>query len=389
MSESGARRVLSSTGTSDWPMVRRRPTRAVSVAGRLIIGGGAPISVQTMTKTDTRDVAATTEQIRALEEAGADLIRLAVPDAEAAEALGPIVKRAKVPLVADIHFDYRLALVALERGVAKLRINPGNIGGPDRVQTVAKAARARGVPIRIGVNSGSLEKPLLAKYGRPTPEAMVESALGHIRLLEDEGFADIVVSLKSSDVATTVAAYRLAAESWSYPLHLGITEAGGAVAGTAKSAVGLALLLAEGIGDTLRVSLTGETVAEVRAGQEILRSLQLRNFGVNVISCPTCGRCEIDLAAVATEVERRLGGVKVPLTVSILGCAVNGPGEAAEADVGLAGGKQGGLLFRHGRVVGRVSEEEMVDAFVELVQKVAEEKRAELGDEPWTSRPNS
>lgn len=348
----------------------RRRSRTVRV-GSVLIGGQAPISVQSMTKTDTRDIAATEAEIRRLEEAGAEILRLAVPDLEAAEALGPLKKRARVPLVADIHFDYRLALEALRQGVDKLRINPGNIGGSERVRAVAEAARARGVPIRIGVNSGSVEKELLAKYGGATAEAMVESALKHIALLEKEGFYDIVISLKASDVPRTLRAYELLAQVTDYPFHIGITEAGTVWSGTVKSAVGLGALLSRGIGDTLRVSLTGPGEEEVRVGWAILRSLGLRAGGVEIISCPTCGRTEIDLVEVAAAVEAALASVRVPLKVAVMGCAVNGPGEAREADVGLAGGRGFGLLFRQGEVVGRVEASEMVEALVDLARQEA------------------
>lgn len=348
--------------------VRRRSTRAVR-AGDVVIGGGAPVSVQTMTKTDTRDVWATVDQIRELAVAGADLVRLAVPDQEAAEALGPIRKAVKTPLVADIHYDYRLALAALRQGVDKLRINPGNIGATWKVREVVLAAQERGVPIRIGVNAGSLEKDLLERYGR-SPEAMVESALRHIRILEDLGFYDIVISLKASDVATTIDAYRLIADRVPYPLHLGVTEAGPGVAGTVKSAVGMGVLLAEGIGDTIRVSLTGEPHEEVRVGLEILYALGLRQRRLEIVSCPTCGRIQIDLMKVVAEAERRLAHVQKPVKVAIMGCAVNGPGEAREADIGIAGGNGVGMLFVRGAMVRRVAEAEMVDALVEEIEKL-------------------
>jgi len=353
--------------------LKRRAARRVMV-GRVAIGGDSPISVQTMTKTDTRDVPATLTEIRRLAEAGADLIRLAVPDPEAVEALRALVRGSPVPLVADIHFDYRLAIGALRAGVQKLRINPGNIGGPDRVRAVAAAAKERGVPIRIGVNAGSLEDRLIDKYGGPTPEAMVESALGQAALLEDLGFTDIVISLKASDVRRTVEAYRLVANRCNYPLHLGVTEAGGLVPGTVKSAIGLGILLTEGIGDTLRVSLTDDSELEVRAGFEILRALDLRLTGPEIISCPTCGRCQVDLAKVVRDVEAGLRDLRFPVRVAVMGCAVNGPGEAREADVGVAAGKGGGLLFRTGRVIGRVSEGDLARALVEEVRRVAAER---------------
>lgn len=346
--------------------VKRRPTKAVRV-GDTGIGGEFPVTVQSMTKTDTRDVRSTVEQIRHLEESGCQIIRCAVPDRGAAKALGEIKKSVSIPLVADIHFDYRLALIALEQGVDKLRINPGNIGEFDRVRQVVKAAADRSVPIRIGVNAGSLEKELLDRYGSPTPEAMVESAIGHIKILEDLNFTDIVVSLKASDVLMTVEAYRQLSKQVAYPLHLGVTEAGTTFAGTIKSAAGIGALLLDGIGDTIRVSLTGPSVEEVRVGHELLKSLGLSSRGPVIVSCPTCGRCQVDLIGVAREVEKRLEGMKTepggrPLRVAIMGCVVNGPGEAREADVGLAGGRGQGLIFRQGQVVAKVREDEMVDA---------------------------
>ena len=332
--------------------------------GGIAVGGGAPCSVQSMCSTDTRDTVATLAQIEQLAAAGCEIVRCAVPDAEAAAALGRIKLGSPLPLVADIHFDYRLALTALEEGVDALRLNPGNIGERWKVEEVVKAARERLVPIRIGVNAGSLEKELLAKYGHPTAEAMVESALGHVRLLEELGYDQIKISLKASDVMKTVAAYRLLAARVDYPLHIGITEAGTIFSGTIKSAVGLGILLAAGIGDTLRVSLTGDPVDEVRVGFEILKSLGLRRKGVNLVSCPTCGRCQINLISVAEEVERRLQGVDRNITVAVMGCVVNGPGEAREADYGIAGGKGEGLLFRHGEVVRKVPENELAEALV-------------------------
>lgn len=350
--------------------MERKRTRQVRV-GRLLVGGGAPVTVQSMTKADTRDIAATTEEIRRLEEAGCEIIRLAVPDEEAARSLGRLRASTRVPLVADIHFDYRLAHLAVEMGVDKLRLNPGNIGSCARVREVARAASSRGIPIRIGVNAGSLERSLLEKYGRPTAEAMVESALGQVRLLEDLGFRDVVVSLKASDVPTTIKAYRLASEKLDYPLHLGVTEAGTAWAGTIRSAVGIGALLAEGIGDTIRVSLTADPVEEVRAGYAILKALGLRQRGPTVVSCPTCGRCELDLVRIAAEVERRLEGLGHPLRVAVMGCVVNGPGEAREADVGVAGGRGVGLIFRQGEIVRKVREEEMVDELCREAERLA------------------
>lgn len=338
--------------------------------GTVTVGGGAPIVVQSMTNTDTRDVSATLRQIRELAEVGCELVRVAVPDREAAVALKAIKEGSPLPIIADIHFDYRLALMALEAGVDGLRLNPGNIGGPERVKKVVKEAKAREVPIRIGVNAGSLEKDLLAKYGRVTPEAMVESALRHIALLEAEGFSLIKVSLKAADVPLMVEAYRLLADKVPYPFHLGVTEAGPLVSGSVRSAVGIGILLAEGIGDTIRVSLTADPRWEVKVGYEILRALGLRRRGVELISCPTCGRCRIDVAAVAAAVEKRLATVSEPLRVAVMGCEVNGPGEAKQADVGVAGGRGWGLIFRRGEVVGKVREEEMVDALVTEVAKL-------------------
>ncbi|SNB45718.1 flavodoxin-dependent (E)-4-hydroxy-3-methylbut-2-enyl-diphosphate synthase [Geobacter sp. DSM 9736] len=347
----------------------KKPTRQIAI-GAVKIGGGAPCSVQSMCNTDTRAVAATLAQINDLSTAGCEIVRCAVPDMEAAEALGVIKRQSPIPVVADIHFDYRLALRVLDEGVDGLRLNPGNIGERWKVAEVVQAARDRCIPIRIGVNAGSLEKELLEKYGHPTAEAMVESALGHVRILEDLGYDQIKISLKASDVVRTVDAYRLLAQAVDYPLHIGITEAGTTFSGTIKSAVGLGILLAEGIGDTLRVSLTGDPVDEVRVGYEILKSLGLRQHGVNLVSCPTCGRCQVDLISVAEEVERRLREVKAPLTIAVMGCVVNGPGEAREADVGIAGGKGEGLLFRQGEVVRKVPEKELADALVAEVEQM-------------------
>lgn len=327
-----------------------------------------------MCSTDTRNVAATLDQVRALTAAGCEIVRCAVPDMAAAEALGEIKGQSPIPVIADIHFDYRLALRVLEGGIDGLRLNPGNIGERWKVEEVVKAARERLVPIRIGVNAGSLEKELLEKYGHPTAEAMVESALGHVRILEDIGYDQIKISLKASDVMKTVEAYRLLSQKVDYPLHIGITEAGTIFSGTIKSSVGLGILLADGIGDTMRVSLTGDPVDEVRVGFEILKALGLRQRGVNFVSCPTCGRCQINLIGVAQEVENRLAGIDAHLTVAVMGCVVNGPGEAREADVGIAGGRGEGLLFRHGEVVRKVPESEMADALVAEVEQMAKEK---------------
>ena len=352
----------------------RPKTRQIKL-GNLDIGGGAPVSVQSMCNTDTRDSAATLAQIGRLAEAGCEIVRCAVPDMAAAEKLGSIVKECPLPLVADIHFDYKLALTALEQGVAGLRLNPGNIGARWKVEEVVRACAERRVPIRIGVNGGSLEKELLEKYGHPTAAAMVESALGHIRILEELNYREIKVSLKASDIRRTVEAYRLLADQVDYPLHIGITEAGTTWSGTIKSAVGLGTLLYDGIGDTLRVSLTGDPVEEVRVGFEILKSLELRQRGPVFVSCPTCGRCQVDLIAVAEEVERRLHDLPLPLTIAVMGCVVNGPGEAKEADLGIAGGKGQGLLFRNGEVLRKVPESELADALIEEAWKMADERQ--------------
>jgi (E)-4-hydroxy-3-methylbut-2-enyl-diphosphate synthase len=350
----------------------KKTTRQIRI-GDVPVGGGAPCSVQSMCNTDTRDTAATIAQITALAEIGCELVRCAVLDMEAAEALGEIKSHIPIPLIADIHFDYKLALKALEKGVDGLRINPGNIGERWKVAEVVKSASERLVPIRIGVNAGSLEKELLERYGHPTAEAMVESALGHVRILEELGYDQIKISLKASDVMKTVEAYRLLSRRVDYPLHIGITEAGTTFSGAIKSSVGLGILLAEGIGDTLRVSLTGDPVDEIRVGYGILKALGLRQRGINLVSCPTCGRCQINLIPVAEEVERRLQKIIKPINVAVMGCVVNGPGEAREADVGIAGGRGEGLLFRHGEIVRKVPESELADALVAEVEKMAEE----------------
>jgi (E)-4-hydroxy-3-methylbut-2-enyl-diphosphate synthase len=329
-----------------------------------------------MTNTDTRDVRATLDQIHRLVREGCEIVRVAVPDLQAARALKEIKAGCPIPLVADIHFDYRLALAALESGADGLRINPGNIGGRERVAAIVNAARGKKVPIRIGVNAGSLEKDLLARYGGPTPRAMVESALRHIRLLEEMGYREIKVSLKASHVPVMIEAYRLLAREVEYPLHVGVTEAGTVRSGTIKSAVGIGALLAEGIGDTIRVSLTGDPVEEVRVGYAILKALGLRQRGIDLISCPTCGRTCIDLERIALEVEERLSWVDKPLKVAVMGCAVNGPGEASHADVGIAGGRGFGLLFRKGRIIGRFPEKDLVDALVREVEKILQEKKS-------------
>ncbi|HMK44783.1 MAG TPA: flavodoxin-dependent (E)-4-hydroxy-3-methylbut-2-enyl-diphosphate synthase [Dissulfurispiraceae bacterium] len=349
-------------------MMKRRLTRQVKV-GPAAVGGCAPIVVQSMTKTDTRNVATTIAQIKSLENAGCEIIRLAVPDEEAARALGSIRSEVGIPMIADIHFDYRLALEAIRQGIDGLRLNPGNIGAEWKVREVVAAAKDRGIPIRIGVNAGSLEKDLLGEYGHPTPEAIVESAEGHIRILEGLDFRDIKVSLKASNVMMTVEAYRLFSSRHDYPLHIGITETGPMFPGAVKSAVGLGILLAEGIGDTMRVSLTAPPEDEVRTAYEILRAVGLRKRGAEIISCPTCGRCQVDLRPVAEEVAQVLRSVDRPITVAVMGCAVNGPGEARDADFGLAGGIGTALLFRKGEVVKRVPEEQMLEALLELIQE--------------------
>ncbi len=335
------------------------------------IGGGSPVTVQSMTTTDTRDVAATVAQVRALVGAGCDMVRLAVPNRESALAFAEIRRAVDIPLVADIHFDHKLAILAIEAGADKLRINPGNIGSPTRVREVAQAARERGVPIRVGVNSGSLKKEILDRYGRPSPEALVESAVEEVDLLDDLGFFDVCVSLKSSNVMDTISAYTLFAEKRNNPLHIGITEAGTLRYGTIKSACGIGAILARGIGDTIRVSLTSDPVEEVWAGFAILKAMGLRKNGAEVISCPTCGRTEIDIVGLAEEVERRAALLVKPATatIAVMGCVVNGPGEAREADYGIAGGKGFGLLFRRGEVVRKVDEKDLVDELFAMIER--------------------
>ncbi len=344
-------------------------TKQILVGG-VPVGGNAPIPIQSMCNTRTDDVAATVAQIKRLEAAGCEIIRVAVPDMAAARAVGAIREQISIPLVVDIHFNYRLALEAVAAGADKVRINPGNIGAPERVKAVAQACRVRGVPIRIGVNGGSLGKPLLAKYGGITPEALVESAFGHIELLHRYDFDDICVSLKSSDVRTTMAAYRLMSEKSDYPLHLGVTETGTLRMGTIKSAIGIGGLLGFGIGDTIRVSLSADPVEEVSAARDILKALGIRRDGPNLISCPTCGRTRIDLIRLAQEVEQRLEHVQKPLTVAVMGCVVNGPGEAASADVGIAGGDGVGLLFRKGEIVKKVPQDQLVDELFSLIDEI-------------------
>jgi (E)-4-hydroxy-3-methylbut-2-enyl-diphosphate synthase len=346
----------------------RNKTRKIYV-GSVTVGGGSLISVQSMTKTDTRDVKSTVRQIKSLQKAGCEIIRIAVPDIEAAKALGSIKKSVDIPVIADIHFDWRLALEAIKQGVDALRINPGNIGATWKVSEVVSAASDKHIPIRIGVNAGSLSKKLLAKYGHPTPEALVESAEEHINILEQLNFREIKVSLKASNIPTTVDAYRLFSHRFRYPLHIGISEAGPSFTGIIKSSVGLGILLAEGLGDTMRVSLSADPREEIRVAYEILKSLGLRTKGANIISCPTCGRCEIDIRGLASKVETRLKNIDKPITVAVMGCAVNGPGEAREADIGIAGGKGMGLLFRKGKIIKRVEEKELLNELMEEINK--------------------
>ena len=344
-------------------------TKKISVGG-VVIGGGAPVVIQSMCNTKTEDVEATVDQIHRLEEAGCELIRVAVPDMAAAKAIGSIKSRIHIPLVADIHFDYKLALECAAQGIDKIRINPGNIGGEDRVKAVVDACRAENIPIRIGVNGGSLEKELLKKYGGVCAEALVESAMGHVALLKKFDFDDICISVKCSSVPLTMAAYRLLSERCEYPLHLGVTEAGTPSMGMVKSAMGIGGLLCLGIGDTLRVTLTADPVEEIYAAKKILRAAGLRQDGPNLIACPTCGRTNIDLIPMAEEVERRLMNCTKPITVAVMGCAVNGPGEASAADVGIAGGKGEGLLFRKGEILRKVPQDQLVDALMAEIEQL-------------------
>jgi len=360
----------------------RRKTRAVRV-GRLTMGGDAPIVVQSMTKTDTREVGKTIEQIQQMEAAGCEVVRLAVPDLEAAKALAEIRKRCPDSiLVSDIHFQYKFALMALDAGMDKLRINPGNIGEAEKVRLVVRRAQEQRVPIRIGVNAGSLERRLLEKYGYPTPEAMVESALYHIGILEELGFRDTIISLKASNVKLCVSAYRLLAKQVDYPFHLGITEAGTQFTGTVKSCVGMGMLLAEGIGDTIRVSLATDPAEEVRVAYEMLKALELRSRGPVVIACPTCGRLEVDLFKIAAEIEKATAHVKTPLTLAVMGCAVNGPGEAREADLGVAAGRGNGMIYREGKAIRRVNEAEIVPALLEEIERFVADKAAGIVTSP-------
>jgi (E)-4-hydroxy-3-methylbut-2-enyl-diphosphate synthase len=355
-------------------MIARRKTKQIRI-GTVPIGGDAPITVQSMTNTDTRQVEETVAQIKRLEAAGCELIRVAVVDMEAAFAIRAIRDRIHIPLIADIHFDHRLAVASMENGAQAIRINPGNIGGPRKLAKVVDAAKIHGVPIRVGVNSGSLEKDILKKHGHPTPMALTESALRNVELLENQGFHEIKISIKSSDPLATVEAYRLLAGRCDYPFHLGVTEAGGLIAGTVKSSVALGILLYEGIGDTFRISLTRDPVEEIRVGYEILRSLNIRHRGPELISCPTCGRCQVNLFNLADEVEHHIQTMKTPLKIAVMGCVVNGPGEAKEADIGVAGGKGLGIIFKKGRLYKKVPENELLHVFLKELDAMAQEKK--------------
>ena len=349
--------------------MQRKKTRKVKV-GSCYIGGDSPVTIQSMTNTDTRDVNATLTQINALYEAGCEIIRCAVPDMEAAEALKEICEKSPMPVVADIHFDYKLALAAIENGVSALRINPGNIGSVEKVKAVVEVAKAKNIPIRIGVNSGSLEKEILERDGYPTAKGLVESALKHVRILEELEFYDIVISIKSSDVTMMIDAYRLMSESCNYPLHLGVTESGTPFRGTIKSSIGLGTLLAEGIGDTIRVSLTSDPIEEIKVAKEILKALNLRKSGLQFVSCPTCGRTQINLIKIAEEVEKRLENINKNIKVAVMGCAVNGPGEAREADIGIAGGRGEGLIFKKGIIVRKVKEEDLIEELMKEIENM-------------------
>jgi (E)-4-hydroxy-3-methylbut-2-enyl-diphosphate synthase len=354
-------------------MSTRRKTRQIMI-GAVPVGGDAPISVQSMTNTDTRQVEETVEQILRLEKAGCEIIRVAVIDKEAAAAIQQIREQINIPLIADIHFDARLAVASMESGAHAIRINPGNIGGPQKLTKVVDAAKAHGVSIRVGVNSGSLEKDLVKKYGHPTPDALTESALRNVALLEDMDFFNMKISIKSSDPLTTVAAYRKLASQCDYPFHLGVTEAGGLIAGTVKSSVALGILLNEGIGDTLRISLTRDPQEEIKVGYELLRALNIRHRGPELISCPTCGRCQVNLFNLAEEVENHIQQIETPLKIAVMGCVVNGPGEAMEADIGVAGGQGVGIIFKKGKLYKKVAEEELLTTFLKELDKIAKEK---------------
>lgn len=358
-------------------MISRRPTRQIKV-GNVAIGGDAPISVQSMTNTETGDVEATVAQIRRLEQAGCEIVRVAIPDNAAARALRSIREEISIALIADIHFDWRLAIAAMEQGAQGIRINPGNIGGSEKLGKVVSAAKQHGVPIRVGVNSGSIEKDLLDTYGYPTPErpeALIESALRNVSLLEKQGFYDLKISIKSADVLTTINSYRSLSQQTDYPLHIGVTEAGGLIGGTVKSSVALGILLYEGIGDTFRISLTRDPVEEVRVAYELLRSLKIRERGPELISCPTCGRTKIDLFGLAEEVESFIQTMQSPLKVAVMGCVVNGPGEAREADIGVAGGHGVGIIFKKGEIIKKVSEEQLLPVFMKELKMMEEERR--------------
>ena len=351
-------------------MVMRRKTRQINI-GNVPIGGDAPIAVQSMTNTDTRNVEMTVAQIHRLEDVGCELIRVAVLDMEAARAIKKIRDQIKIPLIADIHFDHRLAIASMENGAQAVRINPGNIGGHKKLEKVITAAKQHKVPIRVGVNSGSVEKEILAKYGHPVPAALVESALKNVALLEDMNFFDIKISIKSSDTLNTVYAYRELSQKSDYPLHLGVTEAGGLIAGTVKSSVALGMLLHDGIGDTIRISLTRDPVEEIRVAYELLRCLRIRVRGPELISCPTCGRCEINLFAIAEKVEQHIQSISTPLKIAVMGCVVNGPGEAAEADIGLAGGKGLGIIFKKGKLYKKVPEKDLLRVFLSELDELS------------------
>jgi len=360
-------------------MISRRTTKQIHV-GDVAVGGAAPICVQSMTNTDTADVAGTVAQISRLQEAGCEIIRVAVPDMGAAAAMKSIREQISIPLIGDIHFDFRLAVAAMEHGAQGIRINPGNLGGSDKLKRVVDAARAHRVPIRVGVNSGSVEKDLLERYGYPTaenPEALVESALRNVRLIEDFGYREIKVSIKSADVLTTITSYRILSERLDYPLHIGVTEAGGLIGGTVKSSVALGILLYEGIGDTFRISLTRDPVEEVRVAYELLRALKIRERGPELISCPTCGRTGIDLFSLAQEVENYIQTMKSPLKVAVMGCVVNGPGEAREADIGVAGGRGFGIIFKKGEIIKRVPEEDLLSEFMNELKEMEAERLQE------------
>lgn len=349
--------------------MERRKTKKIKI-GKIYIGGDSKISVQSMNNTDTRDIEATVKQIKDFEMAGCDITRCAVPDVEAARALKKIVSSVNIPVVADIHFDYRLALESIESGVAALRINPGNIGSIEKVKIVAKAAKESKIPIRVGVNSGSLEKEILKKYGKVSPEALVESALNHVHILENLNFEDIVISIKSSNVMQMIESYRIISSKVDYPLHIGVTEAGTVWRGTIKSSIGIGTLLSEGIGDTIRVSLTGNSVEEIKVGREILKSLDYIKEGIEIISCPTCGRTNINLIQLANEAEERLSKCNKNLKVAIMGCVVNGPGEAREADIGIAGGIGEGLIFKKGKIIKKVKEDKLIDELINEINKM-------------------